>query len=161
MNPRAAINGLLPFQGSPFNRLGTSPSIKRYPGQNFLMKFSGERGIRTLAPFRTNGFQDRLVMTASISLHSFYAILLSLFASDLYIISPKPHGVNYFFKKFVFFLHMLKVILSSISAVHFFQRRYIFFTMCMHDFMICVPAIPLPVPDLQGWLSLYSHRSHL
>ena len=103
MNPRAAINGLLPFQGSPFNRLGTSPSIKRYPGQNFLMKFSGERGIRTLAPFRTNGFQDRLVMTASISLHSFYAILLSLFASDLYIISPKPHGVNYFFKKFVFF----------------------------------------------------------
>ena len=68
MNPRAAINGLLPFQGSPFNRLGTSPSIKRYPGQNFLMKFSGERGIRTLAPFRTNGFQDRLVMTASISL---------------------------------------------------------------------------------------------
>ena len=127
MNPRAAINGLLPFQGSPFNRLGTSPSIKRYPGQNFLMKFSGERGIRTLAPFRTNGFQDRLVMTASISLHSFYAILLSLFASDLYIISPKPHGVNYFFKKFVFFLHMLKVILSSISAVHFFQRRlYVF-----------------------------------
>jgi len=53
--------------------------------------------------------------------------LLSLFASDLYIISPKPHGVNYFFKKFVFFLHMVKVILSSISAVHFFQRQlYVF-----------------------------------
>ena len=29
---------------------------------------NGEGGIRTHAPFRTNGFQDRLVMTASISL---------------------------------------------------------------------------------------------
>ena len=29
---------------------------------------SGESGIRTHAPLRTNGFQDRLVMTASISL---------------------------------------------------------------------------------------------
>ena len=35
---------------------------------SLCMKVSGERGIRTLAPFRTNGFQDRLVMTASISL---------------------------------------------------------------------------------------------
>ena len=30
---------------------------------------SGEGGIRTHAPFRTNGFQDRLVMTTSIPLH--------------------------------------------------------------------------------------------
>ena len=30
---------------------------------------TGEDGIRTHAPFRTNGFQDRLVMTASIPLH--------------------------------------------------------------------------------------------
>ena len=30
---------------------------------------SGESGIRTHAPLRTNGFQDRLVMTTSISLH--------------------------------------------------------------------------------------------
>ena len=29
----------------------------------------GTGGIRTHAPFRTNGFQDRLVMTASIPLH--------------------------------------------------------------------------------------------
>ena len=27
MNPRAAINDLLPFQGSPFSRLGTSPKV--------------------------------------------------------------------------------------------------------------------------------------
>ena len=41
---------------------------------------SGESGIRTHAPLRTNGFQDRLVMTTSISLHImffniFYAVL--------------------------------------------------------------------------------------
>ena len=32
------------------------------------MLISGEDGIRTHAPFRTNGFQDRLVMTTSIPL---------------------------------------------------------------------------------------------
>ena len=57
-NPRAAINDLLPFQGSPFGQLGYF-SIK-----------NGEGGIRTHAPFRTNGFQDRLVMTTSIPLHN-------------------------------------------------------------------------------------------
>ena len=34
---------------------------------------SGESGIRTHAPFRTNGFQDRLVMTTSIPLQIVYA----------------------------------------------------------------------------------------
>ena len=29
MNPRAAINDLLPFQGSPFSRLGTSPQAPK------------------------------------------------------------------------------------------------------------------------------------
>ena len=55
LNPRAATNDLLPFQGSPFGQLG-------YFSKN------GEGGIRTHAPFRTNGFQDRLVMTTSIPL---------------------------------------------------------------------------------------------
>ena len=36
------------------------------PGNN-----NGEGGIRTHAPLRTNGFQDRLVMTTSIPLHIF------------------------------------------------------------------------------------------
>ena len=58
LNPCAAINDLLPFQGSPFGQLGYF-SIK-----------NGEGGIRTHAPFRTNGFQDRLVMTTSIPLHT-------------------------------------------------------------------------------------------
>ena len=69
LNPRAAINDLLPFQGSPFSRLGTSPSV--WSSFDYDMQFpaSGEDGIRTHAPLRTNGFQDRLVMTTSIPLH--------------------------------------------------------------------------------------------
>ena len=72
LNPRAAINDLLPFQGSPFSLLGTSPqkltydSIYKVRGEGIS---SGEGGIRTHAPLRTNGFQDRLVMTTSIPLH--------------------------------------------------------------------------------------------
>ncbi len=76
MNPRAAINDLLPFQGSPFNHLGTSAMVD----STLLFKFiilcpNGESGIRTHAPLRTNGFQDRLVMTTSISLQMCFQIL--------------------------------------------------------------------------------------
>ena len=101
LNPRAAINDLLPFQGSPFGQLGyfsKSPYLlssylfncllsceslfsitdvslfvknffKLFSKFNFKFLTSGESGIRTHAPLRTNGFQDRLVMTTSISLH--------------------------------------------------------------------------------------------
>ena len=70
LNPRAAINDLLPFQGSPFSLLGTSPDIpsKRPRIVQVSLAQNGEGGIRTHAPLRTNGFQDRLVMTTSIPL---------------------------------------------------------------------------------------------
>ena len=75
MNPRAAINDLHPFQGCPFDHLGTSPSKLNQRNLNMseessYLSPSGESGIRTHAPFRTNGFQDRLVMTTSISLQA-------------------------------------------------------------------------------------------
>ena len=60
LNPRAAINDLLPFQGSPFGQLGYFSLCQK--------KLNGEGGIRTHVPLRTNGFQDRLVMTTSIPL---------------------------------------------------------------------------------------------
>ena len=90
LNPRAAINDLLPFQGSPFGQLGYFSKLPYAIASHFfrsvlyyialffvcqeLFSFifilnSGESGIRTHAPLRTNGFQDRLVMTTSISLH--------------------------------------------------------------------------------------------
>ena len=73
MNPRAAINDLLPFQGSPFSLLGTSPKLLHKKTTEIkLVVYNAEGGIRTHVPFRTNGFQDRLVMTTSIPLHIFY-----------------------------------------------------------------------------------------
>ena len=94
LNPRAAINDLLPFQGSPFGQLGYFSKLPYAIASFFSEAFyiisrrflfvknffnfskvflfssnSGESGIRTHAPLRTNGFQDRLVMTTSISLH--------------------------------------------------------------------------------------------
>ena len=52
-------------RGAPSASLGTSPNCLFL----FLGQKNGEGGIRTHAPFRTNGFQDRLVMTTSIPLH--------------------------------------------------------------------------------------------
>ena len=79
MNPRAATNDLLPFQGSPFNHLGTSAWLIHdgylFSKASHCVCLNGESGIRTHAPFRTNGFQDRLVMTASISLQTCFSIL--------------------------------------------------------------------------------------
>ena len=95
LNPRAAINDLLPFQGSPFGQLGYFSKLPYAIASHFfrsvlyyialffvcqeLFSFifilnSGESGIRTHAPLRTNGFQDRLVMTTSISLHVHFSV---------------------------------------------------------------------------------------
>ena len=99
MNPRAAINDLHPFQGGPFSHLGTSPrqleSSNHFIADNqiYIMTcvINGEGGIRTHAPLRTNGFQDRLVMTTSIPLHA-------LFVSDASVILT--NGILYVNKIF-------------------------------------------------------------
>ena len=105
LNPRAAINDLLPFQGSPFGQLGYfsklpytivfslcfTRSVLYYIAlfffcqelfstfsKSFLFLTSGESGIRTHAPLRTNGFQDRLVMTTSISLRIHFSVFFAL-----------------------------------------------------------------------------------
>ena len=141
MNPRAAINDLLPFQGSPFGQLGyfskrprfviciskitishfralyqvltfLSKSIVHYIALsiylsstffkffNFLNLTSGESGIRTHAPLRTNGFQDRLVMTTSISLQFCFALFDQ--RKDYYTYNPLPCQ-QVFFIFFAFF----------------------------------------------------------
>ncbi len=124
MNPRAATNDLLPFQGSPFNHLGTSAwlihkQIFICKGQFVLFALNGESGIRTHAPFRTNGFQDRLVMTASISLQTCFSI-----------IQDKKRFVKSFFN--LFFL-----VFSYFVAVHQ-QLSYNIMagSICQHFFYI-------------------------
>ena len=102
LNPRAAINDLHPFQGCPFNHLGTSPN-KLTPYILFyftdsIITVSGEDGIRTHAPLRTNGFQDRLVMTTSIPLRGARPL-----TSAKPILTKKRFCVNNFFLFFSFF----------------------------------------------------------
>ena len=63
-----------PFPGEPLRPLGyfskKIPTNVVYVINTSQRSFlSGEDGIRTHVPVRTNGFQDRLVMTASIPLH--------------------------------------------------------------------------------------------
>ncbi len=58
---------------------------------------SGEDGIRTHAPVKTNGFQDRPVMTTSVPLHSYFLLCRT---SDLIILSSQCNFVNSFFKVF-------------------------------------------------------------
>ena len=90
LNPRAAINDLHPFQGCPFGQLGyfsiaaRTRAIFGYTLEKEFLRIlfacflvsppSGEDGIRTHAPLRTNGFQDRLVMTTSIPLHMYVPV---------------------------------------------------------------------------------------
>ena len=101
MNPRAATNGLLPFQGSPFNHLGTSAWLIHneylFSKASHCVCLNGESGIRTHAPFRTNGFQDRLVMTTSISLQS---ALSNVLINN----TPQYHFCQAFFQVFFVFL---------------------------------------------------------
>ena len=63
---------------------------------------SGEGGIRTHAPFRTNGFQDRLVMTTSIPLHG-----SAIFGTNK-ILPLKYKNVNNKFKLFSLLFPELK-----------------------------------------------------
>ena len=118
MNPRAAVNDLLPFQGSPFGQLGyfsklpylhfrfQKPFVSILPNSSELIYYlfkicplSGEGGIRTHAPLRTNGFQDRLVMTTSIPLQ-----VSALTSAQAIYYQFSPDLSTTIFKFFYFFL---------------------------------------------------------
>ena len=60
---------------------------------------SGEGGIRTHAPLRTNGLQDRLVMTTSIPLH----VVRRAFSARI-ILANTEYIVNNFFRFFGIFV---------------------------------------------------------
>ncbi len=65
---------------------------------------NGESGIRTHAPLRTNGFQDRLVMTTSISLQACSAL-----SAAKIILTKRGFPVNNFLHNFSFlFLSRIK-----------------------------------------------------
>ena len=86
-------------RGAPSASLGTSPN-----GRNK----NGEGGIRTHAPLRTNGFQDRLVMTTSIPLHILFCYRSNLQCKNHFIKSSLPCQL--------FFYNFLWKILSHFSS---------------------------------------------
>ena len=159
MNPRAAINDLLPFQGSPFGQLGYFSKLPYYSEQllyyimvcrfcqalfllfqklfccfpatrllyhvfaflstTFFKTFSvssGESGIRTHAPLRTNGFQDRLVMTTSISLRIFAHLLSAKLILTLF---------SLYVKNFFYFFTFFYDIYSHHTKYNLFVLRYL------------------------------------
>ena len=106
LNPRAAINDLHPFQGCPFGQLGYfSEYIARYLirslkiSNSIVFLMSGEDGIRTHVPLRTNGFQDRLVMTTSIPLR-----VSHLNQCEIYSIIRTPLCQPFFLHFLIFFV---------------------------------------------------------
>ena len=132
MNPCAAINDLLPFQGSPFGQLGYFSKCVELI-QPFTLD-SGEGGIRTHAPLRTNGFQDRLVMTTSIPLHiqpilsRCRCLFVASLSSARFIIYKHPLSVNNFFQLFLFFYFIFSEALENkgFQAYYFFKISAIF-----------------------------------
>ncbi len=100
LNPRAAVNDLHPFQGCPFGQLGYFSELKQYMIIDLVD--NGESGIRTHAPLRTNGFQDRLVMTTSISLQFCFALFDQ--RKIYYTYTPLPCQQVFFI--FLHFFHL-------------------------------------------------------
>ena len=103
MNPRAAINDLLPFQGSPFSLLGTSPNKLTY--KRYLISIQADTaekvGFEPTAPCGVTGFQDQLLKPLG---HLSIALFLSWKVSrdNRYIIISKAKCqqlILLFFKK--------------------------------------------------------------
>ena len=118
MNPRAALTTYSLSRGAPSASLGTSPNcptqsllfseafciisrcflfVKNFFNFSKVFLFSsnsGESGIRTHAPLRTNGFQDRLVMTTSISLHIHFSVFATSLSDARCILSSNLFDVN-------------------------------------------------------------------
>ena len=74
---------------------------------------SGEDGIRTHAPFRTNGFQDRLVMTTSIPLR----VLVSNQCRNNITICF--HQCQHFFSLFLFKYNSAAIMSSGVVIFRF------------------------------------------
>ena len=145
MNPRAALTTYSLSRGAPSASLGTSPNCptqlffalfyqKRFIlyrvvsclSRTFLTFFaifsfstSGESGIRTHAPLRTNGFQDRLVMTTSISLHMHFSVFYVSLPDARCILSSNLFAVNTNFYIFLIFFKNTSAMSRSSGVVIF------------------------------------------
>ena len=105
---------------------------------------SGESGIRTHAPFRTNGFQDRLVMTTSISLRMCVCVFVMCVShlTTKAILTKRIHIVNTFLHNFYFiFFRRGKAHFITLLGFSFFDGIRCFFKNCFCRRLI-VTTIP-------------------
>ena len=103
LNPRAAINDLLPFQGSPFSRLGTSPQAPKSTGYVRPVECIERRGWdsnpRALADKRFSR-PPRYDHFDTSPYFNFFQLKIAVCISDFVILSKSPILVNRFFKFF-------------------------------------------------------------
>ena len=64
----APVTRPTPLAGEPLHHLGISPLVNIINRKTVIMQDGGESGIRTHGALRHDGFQDRSVMTTSVSL---------------------------------------------------------------------------------------------
>ena len=103
-----------------FCYIGNFISIQKNRINECRYDSSGEGGIRTHAPLRTNGFQDRLVMTTSIPLHILFCRFLFMSFATSSILSYGLYYVNTFLNFFkLFFKGPLFPIFSSKNLAYF------------------------------------------
>ena len=121
MNPRAAINDLLPFQGSPFSRLGTSPQAPKSTGYVRPVECIERRGWdsnpRALADKRFSR-PPRYDHFDTSPYFNFFQLKIAVCISDFVILSKSPILVNRFFKIF-----------SKLYFVNSFATSFLFFSM--------------------------------
>ena len=103
LNPRTAINDLLPFQGSPFSRLGTSPQAPKSTGYVRPVECIERRGWdsnpRALADKRFSR-PPRYDHFDTSPYFNFFQLKIAVCISDFVILSKSPILVNRFFKFF-------------------------------------------------------------
>ena len=76
--------------------LADEPPSKRWQCQLCLiLHYGGGGGIRTHVPRRANGFQDRLVMAASILLHNITAFRTVCYTRHMLSFSLTPRFIRY------------------------------------------------------------------
>ena len=106
----------------------------------------GTGGIRTHAPFRTNGFQDRLVMTTSISLRMCVLSLCHLCCSpdDKSYSNKKVCYCQHIFTQFLFyFFKMRKSPFYHVFGLFLFFLNTVFSMncVCYHVIVTNIPTI--------------------
>ena len=100
---------------------------------------SGESGIRTHAPFRTNGFQDRLVMTTSISLRMcvHFLVIFVVCLTTKAILTKRGNIVNTFLHNFYFnFFKWEKAHFIMVPGFFSFALNTVFFQNCVQNHSI-------------------------